>query len=75
MEVETISSIPISIIFVFCFGSTHVFFTMPLTKGLARRIEVNDDEPSLFLALNGLLLHIMCGTKRLNPFFRLHEAS
>jgi len=24
---------------------------------------------------NRLLLRIMCGTKRLNPFFRLHEAS
>jgi len=24
---------------------------------------------------NWLLSHVMCGTKRLNPFFRLHEAS
>jgi len=24
---------------------------------------------------NWLLLRIICGTKRLNPFFRLHEAS
>jgi len=24
---------------------------------------------------NWLLLRVTCGTKRLNPFFRLHEAS
>ena len=29
---------------------------------------MNDDE-------HWLLLHIMCGTKRLDPFVRLHEAS
>ena len=42
MEVETISSIPVSIIFVFCFGSTHAFFTMPLTKDLYRSMSAKD---------------------------------
>jgi len=38
---------------------------------MSGRIEVNEDEHSL----NWLLLLVMCGTKCLNPFFRLHEAS
>jgi len=39
-------------------------------------IEMNDNEHSFFPGVeNWLLLHIMCGTKRLNPFFRLHETS
>jgi len=36
---------------------------------------VNDDEHSLFMTVRiGYWLRIMRGTKRLNPFFRLHEA-
>jgi len=55
---------------------------MPLTKEVdtieesARRTEVNDDEHSPFHSVrNWLLLRMMCGTKRLNLFFSLHEAS
>jgi len=37
---------------------------------------VNDDEHSLFMALRiGYLFSRMCGTKRLNPFLRQHQAS
>jgi len=37
---------------------------------------VNDDGHSLFVALRiGLFLRVMCGKKRLDPFFRLHKAS
>jgi len=38
---------------------------------------VNDDTYSLnfYGIANWLLLRIMCGTKCLNPFLRLHEAS
>ena len=37
---------------------------------------MNDDELSLFMALRtGCFYVIVCGTKRLNPFYRLHEAS
>ena len=45
-----------------------------------RRIEVNDDEHYIFMALRigycyvGYII-IMCVTKCLNPFFRLYEAS
>ena len=75
-EIETISSIPVSIVFVFCFGSTHVFFTMPLTKDLYRSMSAKDWSEwrwafSFSGVKNWLLLHIMCGTKRLNPFFQI----
>ena len=42
-----------------------------------RRIEVNNDEYSLFMALGigYCLLRIISGTKGLNPFLGLHEAS
>jgi len=47
-----------------------------IDRRMSARIEVNDDEHSLFFGVeNWLLLRIMCGKKRLNPFFRLHEAS
>jgi len=36
---------------------------------------MNDDEHSLFMALRVGLLCIMCGTKRLNPFYKLYKAS
>ena len=76
LEVETISSIPVSIIFVLCFGSTHVFFTMPLTKDLYRSMNAKDwsewGGAFFFSGIeNWLLLHIMWGTKRLNPFFQI----
>jgi len=38
-------------------------------------IEVNDDEHFFYGVDNWLLLRVTCGTKRLNPFFRFHEAS
>jgi len=41
----------------------------------AQRIEVNDDQHSFYGVENWSLLHIMYGTKCLNPIFRLHEAS
>jgi len=40
-----------------------------------RMIEVNDNDHSFHGAENWLLLRLMRGTKRLNPFFRLREAS
>ena len=51
---------------------------MPLTKG--RRMSAKDwsEWPWAFSfhgVENWLLLRIICGAKRLNPFFRLHEAS
>ena len=37
---------------------------------------MNDGEQSLFTALRiDYCIRVMCGTKRLNPFFTLHEAS
>ena len=37
---------------------------------------MNDNEHYLFLALELFIaIRVMCGTKRLNPFFRLHGAS
>ena len=39
---------------------------------------MNDDEHFLFIRLrleNWYIAYIMCGKKRLNPFFRLHETS
>jgi len=36
---------------------------------------VNDNEYSLFMVENWLLLCTMCGTKLMNPFIRLPEAS
>jgi len=63
-----------------CFGSTHVFFTMPLTTDLYRRMSAKDWSEwrwafSFYGVENWLVSRIMCETKRLNPFFRLHEAS
>jgi len=54
--------------------------TMPLTKDLYRRMSAKEwSEWRWTFSFSGvenlLLLHIMCGTKRLNPCFRLHEAS
>jgi len=53
---------------------------MPLTKDLYRRMSEKDwSERRWALSFYGVenwsLLPIICGTKRLNPFFRLHEAS
>jgi len=53
---------------------------MLLTKGLYIRMGAKDwSEWRWALSFSGvenwLLLHIMCGTKRLNPFCRLYEAS
>ena len=53
---------------------------MPLRKDLYRRMSAKDwSERQWVFSCSGvenwLLLHIMCGTKRLNQFFRLHEAS
>jgi len=53
--------------------SPHVFFTMPLTKDLCRRMSAKDwsEWPwafSFYGVENWLLLRIMCGTKRLNHF-------
>jgi len=76
LEVKTISSIPVCIIFVFCFGSNHVFFTMPLTKDLYRSMSAKDWSEwrwafSFSGVENWLFLDIMCGTKRLNLFFQV----
>ena len=56
------------------------FCTIPLTKDLYSRMSAKDWSEwrwgfSFSGVENRLLLHMMCGTKRLNPFFRLHEAS
>jgi len=63
----------------FCFDSKHVFFTMPLTKDLIRRMSAKHWSEWRWAfsygVVNWLLLLIMCGTKRLNPFFRLCKAS
>jgi len=57
-----------------------MFFTMPLTKDFYRRMSAKDWSKSCWTfsfcgVENWLLLHIMSGTKHLNPFFKLHEAS
>ena len=76
LEEKTISSISVSIIFVFCFGSMHVFLSMQLTKDLCRSMSVKDWSEwrwafSFSGVENWLLLHIMCRTKLLNPFFQI----
>ena len=57
----------------------RTFFTMPLTKDLYGRMSAkNWSEWRWAFSFSGVenwLLHIMRGTKRLNPFLRLHEAS
>jgi len=53
---------------------------MPLTKDLYKRIRAKDWSErgwafSFYGVENRLLLRLMCGAKRLNPFIRLHETS
>jgi len=53
---------------------------MPLAKDLYRRMSAKNWSEwrwtfSFHDVTNWLLLRIMRGTKRLNPYFRLHEAS
>jgi len=57
--------------FFYCADDKDVSGRMSATQ----RAEVNDDEHSLFMALNWSLLRIMCVKKGLNPVFRLREAS
>jgi len=54
-----------------------MFVTMPLTEDLHKRMRVKGWIDrwwafSFYGVKNWLLLWIMCGTKCLNPFFRLH---
>jgi len=58
----------------------RTFFPVSLTKDLYRRMSAKYwNEWKWAFSFSGvenwLLLHIICRTKRLNPFFRLHEAS
>ena len=50
-------------------------FLTPATEELARNIEMNYDEHSLFIALQLAIVTWLCGNKRLNSFFRLQEVS
>jgi len=73
---DSISSISVSIIFVFFWFKAR-FFIMPLTKEFYIRLSAKDWSEcwwafSFSAVANWLLLHIMCGTKCLNPYFRLH---
>jgi len=66
--------------FVLLFWFNARFFAMLLTKDLYRRMSAKDWSVwrwafSFYGVENWLLLRIMRGTKRLNPFLRLHEAS
>ena len=66
--------------FVLLFWFNARFFTMLLTKDLYRRMSAKDWSEwrwafSFYGVEDGLLLRIMCITKRLNPFFRLYKVS
>jgi len=63
----------------FCFGSTHVFVLCRQQK-ISGRMSAKDWSEwrwafAFYGVENWLLLRIMCGTKRLNSFFRLCNAS
>ena len=67
-------------LFVFLFWFNARYFTMPLTKDLFGRMSAKHWSEwrwafSFYGVENCFLLRIICGTKRLNPFFRLHDAS
>jgi len=77
--VRTIFSISVSNYICIFALVQRTFFTVLLTKDLYRRMSTIDWSEwrwafSFYGVENWLLLHIMCGTNRLNPIFRLHEA-
>ena len=62
------------------FRGAHVVRGPFVVQGYYRRVSAKDWSEwrwafSFYGIDTWLLLHVMCGTKRLNPFFRLHEAS
>jgi len=62
----------------FCFGSAHILYYAGNKRSLYKNDREklrNDDVDSLYGVEDLLMARIMCGTKRLNPFVRLHEAS
>jgi len=62
------------------FRGTHLARGSFVVQGCCRRMSAKDWSEWRWAFFfygfeNWLLLRIMCGTKRLNPFFRLHKAS
>ena len=80
LEVRTISSICVCNCICIFVLVRRTFFAMPVTNDLYIRMSAKNWSErrcafSFYVVEDWLMARIMCGTKRLNPFVRLHEAS